>query len=784
MGCREVKHIEPPVDLRPMALQMHEGEPAGDAAAPVDPALRTLRRLSAVGVAAYLGLLVAAGLGVDGASVVLLGGGYSFFLLLLVLVTITRAVLYRQDRAAWGFFAAGLTCYLGGNAGYALHYQHQLSSVRPFWPDLGWMGFYPLAYVALLLMLRNRVRRLTIGTWVDGVVTGLTAAAFGAAFAVGAVLDATEGSVAVVATSLAYPIGDTLLLILVLASITVIGRGAGAAWLWLSAGMASFALTDVVYVLRVAQDAYTGGTVLDLGWGAAFLCFGMAALQPPRTGVLVRLEPRNGLVLPGLCAVSALVLLFVGYLDGGDRVAGALALAAVLAALGRGALTFREVLALADSRRQARTDELTGLPNRRSVYEALEAADRDLADGQALAVIVIDLDRFKEINDSLGHAAGDQLLRQLGPRLRARLRAEDLLARLGGDEFVVLARDVTGEEALALAQRLRAELQVPFRFGTVGLTVDASVGIAVGPGHSASAEELLQLADLAMYSAKAARIGAALYDDARDGEGRHRLETVDQLRTGLATGQLVVHYQPKLNLRTGAVDGVEALVRWAHPERGLLYPDSFIDMAESSGLMPQLTSTVLGQALAQCRTWGDAGLVLGVSVNVSPTELLDDDFPARVADQLRRHRVPATQLILEVTESLLMTDRERAVRVLEGLRATGVGISIDDYGTGYSSLAYLASLPVTELKLDRTFIGSMSDNPRAAAVVTSTLQLARALGLVLVAEGAEDAATVEALTELDCDLVQGYHVSRPLPPAQLESWLRDRSPADRPVPLS
>jgi diguanylate cyclase (GGDEF)-like protein len=758
-----------------MDLRTRHRQRAGDAGTPVDPALRALRRLGAAALAGYLLLLGLTGAGVDAASTGLLAFADLFFLGLLVVLTVARAALYRQDRAAWGCFAAALACYLGGNAAYALCYQHQPGSARPFWPDLGWMAFYPLAYVALVLMLRSRVRRLAIGTWVDGVVTGLTAAAFGAAFAVGAVFDATEGSVAVMATSLAYPIGDTLLLILVLGSITVIGRGAGASWWWLSAGMALFAVTDVGYVLRVTQQSFAAAGLLDLGWGAAFICLGMAALQPPRIGISTRLEGRNGLVLPGLCALSALALLFVGYLGDGDRVAGTLALAAVLAALVRGALTFREVLALAESRRQARTDELTGLPNRRSVYEALEAADRDLADERGMAVLVIDLDRFKEINDSLGHVAGDELLRQVGPRLNARLRADDMLARLGGDEFVVLTRDVTAPEALELGRRLRAELQRPFRFGSMGLTVDASVGIAVGPGHSASAEELLQLADLAMYSAKATRTGVAVYDDARHGEGRHRLETVEQLRIGIAAGELVLHYQPKLNLRTGAVDGVEALVRWAHPDRGLLYPDSFIDLAESSGLMSQLTTAVLDRALAQCRSWADAGLVLDVSVNVSPTDLTDERFPTEVATALARYGVPPTRLVLEVTESLLMADRERAVRVLQRLRDTGVGISIDDYGTGYSSLAYLASLPVTELKLDRAFVSSMPGSPRAAAVVTSTLQLAQSLGLVLVAEGVEDAQTVDALVRLDCDLVQGYHVSRPLPAAQLEAWLRDRS---------
>jgi diguanylate cyclase (GGDEF)-like protein len=743
--------------------------------APVDRRLRVLRRVSAVFVGAYVLLMLAGALGLTWTRPLLLGGGYSFFLLVLVVVIAARAVLYRQDRAAWACFSAGLAAYLAGNAAYALHYQYQLAMDRPSWADLGWMGFYPLAYVALLLMLRARVPRLSASTWLDGVVTALTAAAFGAAFAVGAVRAVTDGSFGVVATSLAYPMSDTLLLILLAGALAVIGRGAGASWWWISAGMALFAVSDVAYVLEVARGTYAGGSVLDLGWGVAFLCFGVAALQRPHDTRSTRLEGRAGLVLPGVCALAALGLLFRGYLVGGDTAAGVLALGAVLVALTRTTLTFREVRALAHSRSQARTDELTGLPNRRRIYEALATADVELAAGKGVAVLVIDLDRFKEINDSLGHSAGDALLRQVGPRLADRLRAGDLLGRLGGDEFVVLARGLTGAEALTLAQRMRAELQHPFRFGSMNLTVDASIGIAVGPGQAVSAEELLQLADLAMYAAKATRDGAVLYDDALHGAGRHRLETVEQLRAGIATGQLVLHYQPKLNLRTGAVDGVEALVRWSHPDRGLLYPDAFIDLAESSGLMAPLTSAVLDMALAQCRAWADQGTALGVAVNVSPSNLVDERFPAEVAARLTQHRLPAGRLVLEVTESLLMADRERAIAVLNRLRAMGVGISIDDYGTGYSSLAYLASLPVTELKLDRSFLASMPGSPRAAAVVTSTLQLAQSLGLVLVAEGAEDAETVEALTVLDCDQVQGYHISRPLPPEQLTDWLRARA---------
>ena len=440
-----------------------------------------------------------------------------------------------------------------------------------------------------------------------------------------------------------------------------------------------------------------------------------------------------------------------------------------------GAVTGLTAAAPADSRRQARTDELTGLPNRRAAFDALEALDPRNATEEGIAVLVVDLDRFKEINDSLGHAVGDALLCQVAGRLRAEVRSGDLLARLGGDEFVVLARDVDTEGALAMAARLRRRMQRPFPVGSTELTIDAAVGVALGPVHSDSAIELLQLADLAMCSAKSGRLGTAVYDDARDGHGRHRLEDVAALRRALEGGELVLHYQPKVALATGAVEGVEALVRWQHPTRGLLHPDAFIDLAESAGLMAPLTERVVDMALGQCRRWIDAGRSLTVAVNVSPSNLVDESFPDDVARLLAEHGLPARSLLLEVTESLLMANCDRAVQVLTRLRDAGVGVAIDDYGTGHSSLAYLAALPVTELKLDRTFIAAMTGSARAAAIVTSTLQLAHALGLVLVAEGAEDAGTVAALAELGCDVVQGYQLSRPLPPEQLWVWLEERA---------
>ncbi|NEK57930.1 EAL domain-containing protein [Geodermatophilus sabuli] len=739
-----------------------------------DRSLGTVRALTAALLLAYVASLVALGTGATGSLAVLAGSGKLLFIAGLVTVLAIRAVSSPRDRIAWACFAAGVASYLAGALGHEFYYASLPVVPRPSWSDLGYMGLYPLAYVGLFRMLRARVSRLTSSMWLDGIVTGLTAAALAAAVALGAVLRMAEGPAGAVVIAVAYPVADLLLLVLIAGALAVIGRGAGGVWWWVTSGMALFVVTDTLYAYQVLHGSYVTGGPLDLGWGVAFACFGLAACQASRSGGTTRLEGLGALAVPGVCALAALLLLFFGYLDGGELLAGLLALGAVLAALARTALTFRDVRALADSRRQARTDELTGLPNRRHVFEALAAVDARLATGAATAVLVVDLDRFKEINDSLGHAVGDALLCQVGPRLSAQLRGGDLLARLGGDEFVVLAADLDDIGAGALAQRLCTALREPFRLGGMSLSVDASIGIAVGPQHSRSAQELLQMADLAMYCAKANRSGATVYDEERDGSGRHRLEAVDQLRRAISGGELVLHHQPKLSLQTGQIEGVEALVRWRHPTRGLLYPDAFIELAESAGLMGPLTTAVVGLALAQRRAWADAGRDLTVAVNVSPSNLVDEHFPEEVAGLLAEHGVPPTALVLEVTESLLMEDRERAVRVLARLREAGVGVSIDDYGTGYSSLAYLAALPVTELKLDRTFVAAMTGSSRAASIVTSTLQLAHALGLTLVAEGAEDQATVDALAALGCDVVQGYHLSRPLPAEPLERWLDAR----------
>ena len=724
-------------------------------------------------------------------------------------VLVLRGLDEREERAAWCWLGGAVAVYLAGNLGYYLFYQHLDPVPFPSWSDLGWTLFYPLAYTGVVLLVRARGVRLAPSAVLDGLVGGLTAAAFTAAFLLGDVLVLGGEHWDLVLISFAYPVADLVLLVLVVGVLTVTGRGAGAAWWLLSAGMLVFVLTDVVYAYQLAAGSVVDGKWLDAGWLVALDCLVLAAGRVAPHRPVQRREGLHVLLVPAVCAVAALGLLFYGGLTPLPLLGQVLALSAVLAALGRTALTFREEQALAESRRQARTDDLTGLANRRRFYEVLHELDplRDTTtaqvaraapgsggpavpvpvSGQQVAVLLVDLDRFKEINDSLGHHAGDEVLRAVGPRLSTELAPGALLARLGGDEFAVLAPGLDGAGAVTLAQRLLTALRRPFVLGDLTLTLDASVGIALAPDQASSGEELLQLADLAMYAAKTRRAGVLVYDPVRDGQGRHRLETVEQLRAGLERGELVLHYQPKLDLRTHRITGVEALARWQHPTRGLLRPDAFVDLAESSGLMARLTLTVLDQALAQLARWrsGDqdvrhppaaaqARAGLTTAVNVSPSNLVDARFPAQVEALLAVHGVPACALVLEVTESLLMEDRDRAVSVLTHLRAAGVGIAIDDYGTGYSSLAYLAELPVTELKLDRAFVATMSTSARNRAIVTSTIQLAHALGLLLVAEGVEDGVTLDLLAEHGCDTAQGYHIGRPVTADALTALLAPR----------
>jgi len=424
---------------------------------------------------------------------------------------------------------------------------------------------------------------------------------------------------------------------------------------------------------------------------------------------------------------------------------------------------------------QALHDGLTGLPNRNLLRDRLQQtilqAERRR---QTLALLFLDLDRFKDVNDTFGHQSGDRLLQQAGPRLLSALRASDTVARLGGDEFAVLLPDTDEEGARAAAQALVAALEQSFDLGEHCVSVGASIGIALYPEHGQNDDELMRHADVAMYQAKQLGSGVALYAAERDGHDPVRLTLLGELRQAFERHELRLHYQPVVRLTDGWPAHVEALVRWQHPARGLVSPNEFIPLAEQTGLIAPLTHWTLHEALAQVRVWQQRDLYLGVAVNLSARMLHEPHLAETVASLLREHDVPARRLKLELTESAIMVDPAGALVVLGELHQMGVRLSIDDFGTGYSSLAYLKHLPVDEIKIDRSFVQDMALSGKDLAIVRSTVELARNLGLQVVAEGIEDGETWERLVALGCDLAQGYHISRPLPADALEVWLAER----------
>ncbi|MFC8763070.1 putative bifunctional diguanylate cyclase/phosphodiesterase [Streptomyces sp. NPDC057193] len=420
-------------------------------------------------------------------------------------------------------------------------------------------------------------------------------------------------------------------------------------------------------------------------------------------------------------------------------------------------------------------DPLTGLPNRQWLLErawtALEEAE---GEGARAALVLIDLDRFRSVNDTLGHLAGDRLLLQIADRLRLALPRGAEAARLGGDEFAVLLPTADSTtSAQRVARHLVAELSSPLDLDGLTLVLEASAGVAVFPDHALDAEGLLRRADVAMYQAKRDRTGVEVYESKRDSNTPDRLGLLGDLRRALDAHEVELHYQPKVRF-DGQVAGLEALVRWVHPERGKVPPDEFIAIAESSGLMPHLTEYVLETALAQVARWRAQGLDVPVAVNVSPRDVHTPGFAGAVAARLARHGVPAGALQLEITEHVLLEDPQRAADTLNGLTGHGVKMSLDDFGTGYSSLVHLRRLPVSELKIDRSFVARLAVDTEDAEIVRCTVDLAHSLGLLVVAEGVEDDETWERLRDLGCDAVQGWLVAAAMPPGEATAWLLAR----------
>jgi diguanylate cyclase (GGDEF)-like protein len=526
--------------------------------------------------------------------------------------------------------------------------------------------------------------------------------------------------------------------------------------------------------------------LVALGAGADLAPLAALALG---TAAWTRAEPAepgpefSAIVLSAILAfaTAALTVLTIGQFEAVRDVAVAIAAVTVLAGMARAGLTVTE--RLRDSQQQALTDDLTGLANRRHLMDRLRAAIRSAEEhGGELAFLLIDLDGFKELNDALGHHAGDQVLQQIGPRLAHLLREGDTLARLGGDEFAVVLAPGDETAASTAGLRLRAALEPSFEVGDIALHIDASIGIALFPEHATDAVGLLQRADVAMYEAKRMRTGHEVYLPSRDRHSRQRLALIGELHGALQADQLVLHYQPKADLATGAIRGVEALVRWQHPQRGLLGPNHFLPLMEHSGLTRALTAFVLDRAIEEIGDLRRRGFDLSVAVNLGPADLLDLGLPSDVERLLDHRDFGPEHLELEVSEDVVMADVERTIDVMVGLRAISVRTALDDFGAGHAALVHLSQLEVDTLKIDRSFVTRLGQEERDAAMVHSLVDLGRRLRVRVVAEGVESAHAWELLTEWRCDEAQGHFVAPPMSGPQLATWLRRLPERQPPLP--
>jgi diguanylate cyclase (GGDEF)-like protein len=710
---------------------------------------------------------------------------YNAVYLLAAVVCWRTAAGQPRERVVWRSLSFALAATAAGTAGYAVLVAPAMHVV-PAWLVVAlWVPAYPALCVALVGLVRSRIRVTHPSMWLDGLIGAFGAVCF--AVSLFPQISASPGSATLLLAQL-YPVADTVLLAALAATGSVVGLRRDWPLALLVTGLLCTLAGDASYLGHVARGDLTPDAALNLTWLAGAGLTALAAHMAARTGPAVPADAdavsRIGwrvVLVPLSCNVTSLTVLVTTWGTPSLGVAGWAAVACLTVTLARMAMSFQEFRGLHEIRAQARTDELTGLANRRALLERARAVLAVTSARRPVALLLLDLDGFKEVNDSLGHAAGDELLGMVGPRLGPELAGGELLARLGGDEFAVLLPDTGLDEAAERAERLRARLLEPFVVGGVRLHVGVSVGIATAPVPAATVTELLRCADVAMYAAKNAHAGIHAYVPDFDGGAADRLQTMEDLRVALQQGQLVVHLQPQLDLADGTVVGVEALVRWQHPVRGLLSPAVVVPAAEQAGLLRPLTDTVLGLALTAAARWWP-GRPVPVSVNLSAASVTDLDLPTKTARLLRDHGLPPEALTLELVEDTLMADPERGRTVLGQLRQLGIRTSIDDYGTGYSSLAYLRHLPADELKLDRSLTHDVGRDSRATAIVRHTVALAHELGLTLVAEGVEDDETAAVLADLGCDIAQGYAVARPMPVDDFVGWLAGRKVPRRATP--
>ena len=721
--------------------------------------------------------------------------------------------LQRRWSATSLFLGLGILAYVVGQVIWSFNQIITHQAPFPSSADVAFLASYPLLLLGVLLMsVRSlpHISRLRVG--LDAIMMMTAIMIFSWYFVLGPTLLQNNASLLARVVSTAFPSSDLALLLSVfLLWARQEDHMLRPAHLLISLGLLTLVLADSIYDYLNLQNSFVIGGFLDPLWSLSFQWIGLGVLalrQVPKFSLSVLPQPTRSqwqVLLPyAFVPILGLLFLYIWQTPGNNELnigvyAGTALLIAIL--LVRQIVAIRElrdlyvnndVLASANKQLevQATHDALTGLPNRNLLQKRLEQVIYQARkSGTPAALLLVDLDRFKEVNDTLGHDVGDLLLQEIGPRLLAYLRPSDLLTRLGGDEFAIVLPTTDAIAAVQRARTLLKALMVPFLIGEHAFDIGGSIGIALTPEFGFESTTLLRCADVAMYVAKRSQSGYAIYSQEIDHHNPRKLALMSELRQTIANDGLLLCYQPKVSLLLGQITGVEALVRWPHPVHGIIPPDEFIPLAERTGLIGPLTQWVLEQAIRQCRDWERAGLHLKMAVNLSTRTLHDQELLSTVTDLLQANEVAPSQLTLEITESTLMDDPERAHAALARLRACGISVALDDFGTGYSSLAYLKRLPFDEIKIDKAFVLGLDAEANAAdmAIVRAVVAMARPLRCVVVAEGVESLEIWKLLQAFGCDLAQGYYLSRPLPAAALEQWVRTSAwgiPALDPVALT
>lgn len=730
--------------------------------------------IAAIVVAA---LHVAFGIGGRGFETALRGPVPAGAIPVAALIIVWRVIALPDRRESWLLAAAAACSYGLAFLLWGAWFEPMTSPPNPSPADFFWSAFYPLAAIGICVATWGRPQvRAATGIWLDGLIAATVTAAIAAAFVLPPIVHTANSAHAAVITELIYPMADLVLIVLLLGCIGARGWRVDRPWALVVFALAFLTGADCIAAVDVAHGAKTGHSPAVLLYMLCFATLALAAWLPMRPEESVPRPHWTTLILPAAFTLAAPVILIYDHFDRVPMVALVLTIVALALAGLRMAVALRDIISLREARHQALTDDLTGLPNRRLLFLRLRAGiARAHQDGETLTLLLLDIDNFKQLNDTLGHSAGDELLRMVGPRLERLVDPTATVARFGGDEFALLLPTSAAARAgldspepdAFVADRMLEALRTPFDIQGVKLRLTASVGIAAYPRDADSAEELVKRVDVAMYHAKHMHRGWARYEPERDPNTPERLALAHELADALERGQIEAYFQPIADTASAATVGAEALARWRHADGRMRSPAEFIAAAEQSGLSRLLTRRMLELALSALRDWRVQGQdALYVSVNATVADLLDESFPDEVGDMLRAFALPADALVLEVTESSIVADPEHIGITLERLRTQGVQIALDDFGTGYSSLTHLRELPVDQVKIDRSFVMGMCRDETDAAIVFATVELAHRLGFRVIAEGVEDEETWEALRALGSERIQGYWYSAPVEPAR------------------